>query len=439
MVTNRLQVAMNGSPIGELTRHRNGGLSFRYHTSWLNSSVGRALSLSLPLQVKAWEGDIVYNFFDNLLPDNEKIRQRIQTRFGVKTNTPFDLLASIGMDCVGAIQLYSEDNIPPTTAVEAEPLDDTQLEHLVLNYRTSPLGMSFDNDAFRISLAGAQEKTALFWNGKQWCKPKGSTATTHIIKLPIGLLEGQGINLEESCENEWLCLKILGAYGLPVPEATLSRFGEQQVLAVKRFDRRWSANGTRLLRLPQEDFCQAMGYAPSFKYEQDGGPGIKECMSLLNGSRLSLQDRGLFFKSQILFWMLAAIDGHAKNFSLFIEPGTHFVMTPFYDVISARPFENSAQFHERKVAMAMSLYGTTSRHKKVFSIQPRHFISTAKKVGFSETQVHSMMMDIVKMTPTVVSDITNNLPDNFPEHISQPIVRGVEHTSNLIEEYLNRI
>lgn len=159
----------------------------------------------------------------------------------------------------------------------------------------------------RNSLAGAQEKTALLWYQDRWQRPLGSTPTSHIFKLPIGRIEQNNIDLSESCENEWLCLRIAKAFGFPVAHAELATVGQKKVLIVERFDRRWSRDGW-LMRLPQEDFCQALGVAPALKYESHGGPGIADAMKLLLGSRLATPDREMFFKSQILFWMLAAID-----------------------------------------------------------------------------------------------------------------------------------
>lgn len=327
----KLTVAFNGIEVGTLTRHGSGAMEFHYNPDWLTRQRARAISLSLPLSEKIYRGVQVYNFFDNLLPDNEAIRARIQARFRLASKQPFDLLASIGRDCIGAIQLYPENSvILPINQITAEPLEEAEIASLLMGYKLAPQGMAAETDDFRISLAGAQEKTALLWYREQWHRPQGSTPTSHIIKLPIGHLAQNNIDLSESSENEWLCLQIAKAFGFPVANAELARFGEQNTLVVERFDRRWSKDGSWLMRLPQEDFCQALGIAPALKYESDGGPGIADGMKLLLGSQQANQDRETFFRSQILFWLLAAIDGHAKNFSLFIETGSAYRMTPLY-------------------------------------------------------------------------------------------------------------
>ncbi|MBM9515320.1 HipA domain-containing protein, partial [Desulfogranum marinum] len=186
-------------------------------------------------------------------------------------------------------------------------------------------------------------------------------------------------------------------FGFPVANAELAMFGQKKVLIVERFDRKWSSSGDWLLRLPQEDCCQALGIAPALKYESNGGQGIEFIMTMLLGSQKAIDDREMFFKSQILFWMLAAVDGHGKNFSIFIESGTSFRLTPLYDVLSAFPIFQSRGIETKKAKMAMALQGKNKQYH--FSmIQPRHFISTATQVGFSPKMATQLMLDMAEKT-----------------------------------------
>lgn len=431
MKPQKLIVAMNGIEVGALFRDGRGAMSFQYLQSWLNRPGARAISLSLPLTSKKQEGTAVYNFFSNLLPDSEIIITRMQQRFQIATNHPFDILATIGRDCVGAIQLYPEDiHLSPINEVHAEPLDENMIAKLLAGYRTSPLGMDNTHD-FRISIAGAQEKTALLWYQGTWQRPLGSTPTSHIFKLPIGMIEQNNIDLSESCENEWLCLQIAKAFGFDVANTELATFNNTKALVVERFDRRWSSNNQWLMRLPQEDMCQALGYSPALKYESHGGPGIAEIMKLLLGSRLSTKDRETFFRAQILYWLLAAIDGHAKNFSIFIEPNTSFVMTPLYDVISAYPIFKSKGIPPQKAKMAMALQGKNKQY--LWSkIQPRHFQSTAQHVGFSSEQAELLLQEMAMQTARVIHNVEQELPPNFPSHISGAIFEGLEKQAGKI-------
>jgi serine/threonine-protein kinase HipA len=274
-----LNVLMNGRLVGYLRKLSSGAMNFQYNEAWLETSGVRPISLSLPLKYEAYEGEQVYNFFDNLLPDNKQIRVRIQARFQIPTDQPFDLLNAIGNDCVGAIQLCQEEHPPRRVDVTtAQTLSSEEIAKLLKAYRTVPLGMTEEADDFRISIAGAQEKTALLWHEGQWCRPTGATPTSHIFKLPIGFIDHSGIDLRDSCENEWLCLKIASAFGLPTADAKIHQFEEVKVLVVERFDRRWSRDGTWLMRLPQEDMCQALGVSPNLKYQSNGGPGMAKIM-----------------------------------------------------------------------------------------------------------------------------------------------------------------
>ncbi|PSV41886.1 type II toxin-antitoxin system HipA family toxin [Photobacterium sp. GB-36] len=421
-----LTVAMNGILVGSLTKANSGAISFQYDPTWLSRAGARAISLSMPLRHDAYHGDIPYNFFDNLLPDNEEIRSRIQSRFQAATKRPFDLLSKIGGDCVGAIQLYSaQHSLQDVRQIQAEPLTESRMAQVLRGYQSdAPLGMLDDMDDFRISIAGAQEKTGLLWYQNQWHLPLGSTPTSHILKLPIGILPHKNIDLSDSCENEWLCLKIAAAFGFEVNDASIIYVEDVKALALTRFDRRWSQDGSWLMRLPQEDMCQALGVAPALKYESDGGPNIASIMQFLLGSRTSTQDREVFFKAQILFWLLAAIDGHGKNFSLFLEPESRYSMTPLYDIISAYPLMDSNSIPKQKAKMAMALTGT-KKYYKWQTIQPRHFLSTAKAVGFSTQRANELMLEMKNQAPSAIEKVRQQLPNDFPTDISESIFNGV--------------
>jgi serine/threonine-protein kinase HipA len=420
-----LNVLMNGLLVGQLTKQSTGAITFQYEPAWLNTPGKRPISLSLPLQQEVYLGDRVYNFFDNLLPDSDRTRAKIQARFQIPSRQPFDLLAAIGGDCVGAIQLCPVGTMPNSIAgIQAEPLSTDEIAAMLSGDDHSPLGMVESTNEFRISIAGAQEKTALLWYQNQWCRPLGTTPTSHIFKLPIGLLSNNNIDLRESCENEWLCLEIAKAFGLPTANAEIQQFKDVKVLIVERFDRRWSRNGQQLLRLPQEDMCQALGRSPSLKYQADGGPGIVEIMQLLLGSADAASDRDRFFRAQILFWLLAATDGHGKNFSLYLESDNRYRLTPLYDILSAYPLMQTNAVPKQKAKMAMAVKG-----KKAYyhwdSIQARHFIATAKLANFSEIQAEEILWDMLEQVDSVVATVTATLPENFPAHISQPIFAGM--------------
>lgn len=202
-----------------------------------------------------------------------------------------------------------------------------------------------------------------------------------------------------------------------------------KTLVVERFDRRWAENGKWLMRLPQEDLCQALGIAPGLKYESDGGPGIQSIMNLLLGSQNALIDREQFMKSIFLFWVMGATDGHAKNFSISIEPQGRYKLTPLYDVISAYPIAAKRQLEWRALKMAMSLKGK-NRHYLWSNLQIRHWFSTAAQCQFSETMMQNIIDDVFDNMENVIDHVTDSLPKNFPKQISESIFSGMRQIKN---------
>lgn len=254
--SSRLNVFLNSRLIGVLNREASGAIDFRYAPDWLAWRHRLPVSLSLPLREDRYIGAPVLAVFDNLLPDNTGIRRTVAERVGATGSDAFSLLAALGRDCVGALQFLPEDQTPgPAGVIEAEPVDDDTIAATLSNLARNPLGLERDDD-FRISVAGAQEKTALLWHAGRWQKPLGTTPTTHIFKPQIGELSN-GLDLSNSVENEYLCLALTRELGLSTAKAEMATFGERRVLIVERFDRLITAD-KRLLRVPQEDMCQAL-------------------------------------------------------------------------------------------------------------------------------------------------------------------------------------
>jgi serine/threonine-protein kinase HipA len=421
---------MNGQRVGSWIVTAQGEHQLHYDENWLASPLGRPLSLSMPLRPASapYKGELVRNYFENLLPDNDNIRQRLARRFSTGTEA-FRLLAEIGRDCVGALQILPDGESPAIAeAIQFEPLSDAQVAEHLAGTLTAP-AFTQDDDGFRISIAGAQEKTALLWHQEHWCRPLGATPTTHIFKLPMGQMPG-GIDLSTSVENEWLCHRLLLAFEIPVAKAEIVQFGEMKALCVERFDRRWVADG-RLLRLPQEDFAQVFGVPPDIKYESQGGPGIRPILDQLNGSSQAASDRRDFFRTQVLFWLLAAIDGHAKNFSVFIEPKGFYRLTPRYDVLSAHPVigHGAGRLAAQKVKMAMAVDGK-NRHYKWAEIRRAHFEQTAQACRLPDAP--ALIDELVAGTPQAIAKVADSLPADFPEDLAGAVFDGLRQAANTL-------
>lgn len=371
-MTRRLQVFMNDQRVGRLERSTAGALTFVYDDSWLESPFARPVSLSMPITRVTYRGKVVANFFENLLPDNAEIRERLRNRFACRSTEAFDLLEAIGRDCIGALRLLPEGADESERGL-SEPLSEAEIAKMLRSYRDSPLGLNPGVDEeFRISLAGAQEKTALHRIGRAWHRPRGAMPTTHILKLPIGPLGAFRPDLSDSVENEWLCLRIFAAYGLAVPNAEILDIEDIRVLAVERFDRR--RHRDQLLRLPHEDLCQALAVPPDRKYESEGGPGVQQILDFLLGSESPYGDQDRFLAAVLLNWLLAAPDAHAKNYSIAIRQGGRFRLAPFYDVISVYPYFEARTANPKKQRLAMAARGKNA-HYRWDEIRARHWFA----------------------------------------------------------------
>ena len=438
-----LGVWMNGRYVGAWEQVRGGRDRLTYNKDWISDPQSRALSLSLPMTSDAAiTSDAVGYYFDNLLPDTQGIRDRIQARFDTRSASTFDLLEAIGRDCVGAVQLLPEGEEPQGwDKLSVQRLMPKEIEAILRAVPTvsAPLLHGTDESGdLRISLAGAQEKTALTRIGRHWYKPMGSTPTTHILKLPLGLVGNRRLDLSHSVDNEWLCAALLKELGLPVANTDIGQFGDQRALIVERFDRRWQNVGdgdprasnfephrdTWIARLPQEDFCQVAGLPHTRKYENENGPSMRDILNELARAEHPAADQRRFMLSQLVFWMLAATDGHAKNFSIYHHRGGGFSLTPLYDVLSTWPVvgkrANQLDIHALKLAMALR---GKNAHYKIVEIQPRHFQALADR--YPDAEAWPAMLELAARVEGAIKAVQRRLPKGFAESVWAPISKGM--------------
>ncbi len=424
-LSSTLTIWMNGLRVGTWSVRR-GMHVLEYDPAWVESSAGRPLSLSLPFTPRhePIRGRKVEHYFDNLLPDAASIRGRIRAKFATDSTNAFDLLKAIGRDCAGAVQLLAGDETPTSfDRVEAEPLRDRGVDALIAG-SLSPariLGQEEEAD-LRISLAGAQEKTALLFHQGRWCRPLGATPTTHILKLPLGLIGHLQMDMQGSVENEWLCSRLMQSLGLNTARCEILEFGKRKVLAVERFDRRRQPAGW-IARLPQEDFCQALGLPSTRKYESDGGPGMRDILRVLDASLAPLEDKRAFLKAQMVFWLLAAPDGHAKNFSIFLERAGRHRLTPFYDILSAWPIigRGPNQLDWRKARLAMAVR-SKSAHWKISELEPHSWDAIARVAGLGASA--DLFEEIVAAASGAVEAVAREIKPDFPRKIFDAICDG---------------
>ncbi|MEI6782426.1 MAG: type II toxin-antitoxin system HipA family toxin [Verrucomicrobiota bacterium] len=417
-----LRVLLNNRLVGHLLKEASGAISFRYDESWLSWSNTFPISMSLPLREDAFRGERVVAVCENLLPDSEILRRRVAEKVGAKGTDAYSLLSQIGRDCVGALQFIPEDDQTAydTSGIQGEVISEQEIEKLLKNLARAPLGLDMDRE-FRISVAGAQEKTALLHYKGKWWKPHGTTPTTHILKTQIGTLQN-GVDLSNSVENEYYCLKLMAAFGLPTNAAEIAIFGKTAALVIERFDRKWTTD-ERLLRVPQEDFCQALSCPPSLKYQSQGGPGIVDGLNLLKASDTPAEDQKAFLKAQVLFWLIGATDGHAKNFSIFLGRGGRFKLTPVYDVLTAQPSLDTRQIERKQLKLAMSV--GDSRHYRIDEIKGRHFIQSAERAGLPGSLASEVLSEVSQIAETAINTIEKQLPRGFPKGIHHSVKAGL--------------
>ena len=296
-------------------------LTFQYDPDWVAGG-GLPLSSRLPVRDEIFDRDEATPFFENLLPESA-IRQNLARQYRVGVNNVFELLRHLGGDCAGAITILAPEDVPEREP-DYLPLTNDGLSRLILDLRDRPLAAG--EEGVRLSLAGAQDKLPVFYDGERFALPRGGAPSTHIIKPPIAGLDG-------TVPNEAFCMTLAGHAGLSVPDVSIYRELSAPVLIVKRYDRVLTTEGV-FERIPQEDFCQALGIRSDYKYEADGGPSLKDCFAFIRDHCVSPASDRLDLVNWVMFNLIIGnADAHAKNISL-LRPPKGPQLAPFYDLMS---------------------------------------------------------------------------------------------------------
>lgn len=428
---NKTVVWFERARVGTLTKASDGGVSFSYDPAWLAAETAFPVASALSLTQADWKGDPVVAAFDNLLPDAEgELREKIATRIGAEGKDVFSLLSALGRDCVGALQFLAPDQEPAELDMDFREISAEEMLADLKNLAAAPLALGEDED-FRISIAGAQEKTAYLRVGDHWAKPRGITPTSHIFKTPMGILPGPDeIDMSNSVENELFCMTLAREIGLPVAKVEKITLPGQVALAVERFDRVWE--GGVLKRLPQEDICQSLGYPSARKYQKVGGPGIGQIMELLRESDDPIADRETFVRAQIFYFLIGASDGHAKNFSLRLGRRGRFRLAPLYDILSVAPVVAVGRLQRKRYRLAMSVDG----HYGIDEIVPRHFEAEGRAGGLPKNRALELLADMAGRLGAAIERTSLALTGQVPDSVSDPIASDSAQRATQVQKLL---
>lgn len=348
----RLIVYLNGERVGSLTEDDSGLIEFRYAPEWTGRPDAIPLSRSLPLQGGTFRGKHARPFFAGILPDEEP-RKLIAAILGISERNDFAMLARIGGECAGAVSLLPEDAPAPVMGeTRVRELSERELEEIVTELPRRPLMAG--REGLRLSLAGAQSKLPVMIRNAAIALPLGNTPSTHIIKPEPERFPGL-------VANEVLCMMLARAVGLNVPPVTVRSVGNRPCIVVQRYDRAIDANGM-VTRVHQEDFCQALGFPPERKYQQEGGPLIRDCIGLLREwSTVAALDIRDFLDGLIFNVLIGNADAHGKNYSILYRK-TERRLAPFYDLVCTLAWPELSKTPAMKIGKSESIETITPAH-----------------------------------------------------------------------------
>ena len=391
-MTDELIALLAGKEAGRIRRDRRGRPSLTYDQDWREAPDAYPLSLSMPLTAQEHGPDAVEAFLWGLLPDNEIVLQRWGRQFQVSPRSAFALLSHVGEDCAGAVQLVPPDRLEAVqkgNQSEVEWLDEKGIAERLKTLREDHAAWRLQRDTGQFSLAGAQPKTALLRENGRWGIPSGRTPTTHILKPPTGGFNGHA-------ENEHFCLALARAIGLPAAASEVLRFKNEIAIAVERYDRLRS--GRQVLRVHQEDMCQAMAVMPTQKYQNEGGPGVPDIVALLQTHSSDRQEDVRSFVDAVGFnWLIAGTDAHAKNYSLLIAAGHRVRLAPLYDVASILPYGDT-DLHKAKLAMKIG------GEYQLLLIGLRHWQKLAREIWIDADELIERLNGMARQLPDEISD-----------------------------------
>jgi serine/threonine-protein kinase HipA len=367
----------------------------------VDSAEAFPVSISMPFVRKEHGDKVARPFISGLLPDNNEVLDKWGRKFHVSARNPFRLLYHVGEECAGGVQFVQPERAEQWIAGKAPQgiqwITREELEERIGELLKDHAAARRDGDRGQFSLAGAQPKMGLYRDDQtgQWGVPEGETPTTHILKPNEG-------RFADHDQNEHYCLTLARLLGMAAAESWIERIGEIPVIIVKRFDR-MPLEG-KIIRVHQEDTCQALGIPPLQKYERDGGPTAGDIFGLIRDYSSNPREDELRFLDALIYnWLIKGTDAHGKNFGFLLAAGPQVRLAPLYDVASFIPYETPHQ--ERKTRMAMKIGGEYQWWK----IGPQHWERAAKEWKLDKDRVFARILDMTARMPGALSATRSEL------------------------------
>lgn len=429
-----LIVLIGAARIGTLEQNPHGRLSFSYDDAYRHRSDlpggPTPLSLSMPLARRTHGNEVVEPYLRGLLPDNENVLRRWGKRFGIPWNSPFAHLRNVGEDVAGAARFVRESRLAEATAPgSVEPKDEAYIARRLRRLRGDRAAWDDIDSPGQFSLAGAQAKFALHRSpAGQWGVPTGRNATTHIFKPPLEHLADQEV-------NEHLCLRAAGRLGMRVAGSEVLQFDDERAIVLQRYDRVVRPDGS-ILRVHQEDICQALGVYPARKYQrEDGGPGAVDIVDTLRQHLPPSQARRAvetFCRAMAYNWVLYGPDAHAKNYSLLLSGGS-VRLAPLYDISSVAPYPD--RYNLRTMTMAMSV-NDKYQNGLITGDDWRAFAAAA---GIDADELTAWVYDVVSNAPDALADVVRQERHWITElDVSRLLVDGVAANSKQLLRWVTQ-
>lgn len=387
-----LLAVIDGQVIGRLIAERGGRLSFQYERAWLDAPAAYLLSVSMPLASIVYPQRTVLPYLWNLLPENPNVLHRWGQQYHVSPANPFKLLTHVGADVPGAAQFVPVEKLNELQSDRPtiDWMSNDELAQRLRELRDDAASVRQPGDIGKMSLPGAQAKTAFYWDSRKnrWGVPSGRTPTTHIIKPCIPGFDGL-------VENEHLCQNIAARLGMPAARSNVLQLDEPYIV-VERYDRLPPLRGSSLFRrIHQEDMCQALSLMPVKKYQEEGGPGIASIVTLIR--RVSSDpevDVDRFLQANMLNWLIGGTDAHAKNYSLLISAADEIRLAPLYDVSSQLPYPELVR---QRASMKIG------NHYEIARVGIADWRKVAVTIGVPEDKVLDTLSEVARSLPDHIS------------------------------------